>query len=935
MPEIYSAPSVINPYVFWRHPVARVVSVTLLILLDICVYGTDPVNDSRVENSVPGVGNIYSFLFCLPSGGRLLSRLGLMLLCTAIGIYIGRMWLHHRFLRDICGLSMFAENNGSFFAMGLGVAGAYLGGGAVYNWMIPADAERVTRDTNMEARSFGKLLQCCSAAAHAVSAVQVVDGVLQDRQRYPNWACNLKYQWRQSFGGWLRVLCGWVAAVALAGICLLSTFAATATWGGLDEIARVFFASCLMFLDLFAVVQDWEFPTFQAPSGLEREIMIAGTFKPSFHCGVGSCLTRCAQSRRSELPSPASSPSILQHGVEQFFNLTFTGPWLTYGPLLCAVCLDLLGTCSQLLYHPEDWGQYVDPKTNRIWTITDKHHLSAYRAGALERPDLVSWATRRNASTGLPLANAATDVLTSASWSGALMVWKVLAAAPGFLMLIAFWPLVFVGECLGRRPDGRPPLQQALPDPEALQEGLSPKLKPCKWISKDELAPPLSPSSCMTPSGLACTTPPGFDAKPNGITWEPSIVSMPSLREPPIVASAVMEGSREMSSAPLPPVTVAEERELDWSRISWEEDLHVQAKARQAAMDSLQSQVGHFDVLLRRSGKSLGVTFKLPELGVRTMKRVTLVQKAMLQGLQLTVPEGGDLVNFGRYSDMTMRDLADRFPGYCSWALQQERESTDPSPHLLKFAMYLRMVRPEFKDELVERAESKEAHDAKEAQTLLVVDIVEGSVMDDYNKAQAAVGAWDRVVLPGMFISSVNGIRRDPLAMANSLCKSEVLTVRFVFIRGAEGYDDWQQAEEMQVNDKTQRLLEERVSKLVRMEGLQIVDSMRSQADWEAMASNLASALVKEVYRGDRCLHPPGICPPPPLQDPAWLLQDSPDRMMVSMPAVPAGLPPVLPLRPSSAQRRPSSAATSVVATIPELEGLTSMDELSESEESV
>merc|ERR1719424_2010707 len=99
--------------------------------------------------------------------------------------------------------------------------------------------------------------------------------------------------------------------------------------------------------------------------------------------------------------------------------------------------------------------------------------------------------------------------------------------------------------------------------------------------------------------------------------------------------------------------------------------------------------------------------------------------------------------------------------------------------------------------------------------------------------------------------------------MANALCKTDVVTIRFLFLRSTATLDGQEYPDSLKVNDKTQRLLEERISKLVRMEGSQIVDSMRTQAEWEAMAASLASALVKEVYKGDRLL----TLPPPTIYE--------------------------------------------------------------------
>lgn len=999
-----------NPYVSWRHPAARMIAVMLVVLLDICVHGTDPINDSRVESYMPGIGSIYNFLFRMPSnGGRLLSRLGLIFLSACGGLYIGRQWLHHWLLRDVCGLSMFGGTSGSFITMGLGVAGACLIGGAIYNLLIPSDVASVTGSTGMEARTFGKILQVSSAVAHVVAAVQVADGVMQDRQRYPSWGSHLKRHWRRSLGGWVRVLCTWAVVAALLGCFLCSIFGAADTWGDLNEIARVFFASALLFFDLFVVVQDWEFPTFQPPPNLDQPVLMAGSFEPFFFCGAGSRLLAFVRGR--ELGD-----------TEKLFNVTISAPWLAYGPLLFVACLDFSALLTQLLYSPADYGQYVDPSTRRIWTITDNSYLhTAYQSGVIQRPELVTWAARHPAlSLGV---NATSDVLSSASFSGTAMSWKILAATPGFLMLATFVPLLIFADCLGRNPHNRPALLEALPESEKLCTKVAPEPSPspppqlptkppppnglppeggdrcmenlmytaydggCKTTEKSLPAPAL-PLEPTTPPGLG--TPPGFRVKDDiergfqvplrdegeaqlstipevdlqvveqGATGAPkrlfvedgsnmavgstaassaeayvdaadpnsfqaklplAIRSVVEDLEDPLRTAAdaaqlrdavlqqsstepLREARSRPSSASSRATTATDMGNMSsttaGSRATTMEvglmsssELHSKARARhRKRLDA----VGHFDVLLQKDSRSLGLIFKLPE-ATCSKSHTTAVQQALLKGLQLTAaPDGSELLQFGRHKDLTMCDVADNFPSFCMEALQEETDSSDPSPELMRFTMYLRMTRPEFKDEESEKHEDVTAHDGRAARTLLITDIEERGIIDEYNRAQAAAGQWDRVVIPGMRISSVNGIRRDPLAMANALCKATVLTVRVHFPHSEQVSDHHTHREP--VNDKAQRLLEERISKIVCMEGPQIVDSVRTQAEWEAMASNLAAALVKEVYKGDHLLQPqppslatlpPGVPLPPDF--PAPPMVNGATRSDV--PALPPGFPPL------------------------------------------
>lgn len=278
-------------------------------------------------------------------------------------------------------------------------------------------------------------------------------------------------------------------------------------------------------------------------------------------------------------------------------------------------------------------------------------------------------------------------------------------------------------------------------------------------------------------------------------------------------------------------------------------------------------EAGHFDVLFRKQGRPLGLTFKLPE----------------------------EFSSVGRSTPSLQLSVAPEELETCPDDLREGTAELDATVIPDKMHIF--------------------------DNTLLIMDISESGVAHEHNRTQAAAGHWDRVILPGMHISSVNGIRHDPLAMANALSKAKVLTIRFHYLRSTELEGD-----PLQINGKAERLLEERVSKLVRMEGPQIVDSMRSQAEWEAMASSLAATLVKEVYRGDRLLQswpqqsmltlPAGVPTPPDI--PAPQAGDSLRRL--PLPSLPQGLPP-LPSAPLPGHREKIS--------------LGELDELSDSEESV
>lgn len=206
------------------------------------------------------------------------------------------------------------------------------------------------------------------------------------------------------------------------------------TIGGLTEVARALLVSLVMFCDVFTVIQDWEFPCFKQP----LDVKIAGTFSTELNC-------RCFSTLVEKLPSP---PECCRGWLpdSSFFNLYIIGPWLTYGPLLVVIALDLFCMRTQLLYEPKLYGQYVDPETQRVWTIVDEDYLlQAYERGVLKKSDLITYEARRNTSTGAPLANttAATDIELNSRYLGSAL--KYGAAAPGLACIALFFVIVWIG----------------------------------------------------------------------------------------------------------------------------------------------------------------------------------------------------------------------------------------------------------------------------------------------------------------------------------------------------------------------------------------------------------------------------------------------------------------------------------------------------------
>lgn len=435
-----------SAYIWWRHPWARILLAVLILIFDFFLYGEDPVNDSHVEANLPGLGHIISFCFRWPKhAGACTLRAVLILTSIFCGAYVGRQFLHHQILRDRCRLSMFKEDKGTILIMAVGVIIFLFSGAMIYNLLVPSGESAISGATGLQMREFGKLTQIFSVTADIIAIAQIVDAVLQDTVYFPDWNRKFKAMWINGCKGWFRVVSVWVVSISLlimlvAGILSTGKETDDITWdnrqvGGLSEAGRTFLMSWLIFCDLFTVLQDWQFPTFAQP--LHARILIAGTFVPELTfklpAACEACITRVSAR------------------IVDFMFFTIDGKWLMYGPLFCVICVDLFCIRTQLFYSPSMYGQYVDPRSKRIWTIVDENYLSiAYKDGKLKRPELISWAARRSNVTGGPLdSSAATDVELNSQYSDSAL--KYVCALPGLVTLVSFLLLIWFGDRSLRR----------------------------------------------------------------------------------------------------------------------------------------------------------------------------------------------------------------------------------------------------------------------------------------------------------------------------------------------------------------------------------------------------------------------------------------------------------------------------------------------------
>jgi len=771
---------------------------------------------------------------------------------------------------------MFAEGKGTFLPAGLATFVTLLIGSAIYNVALRADARRVTGAAGMEMGTFVRAAFCLSVAMRLTAALQITDSVLQDRHRHPSWGDCYKREWNESGGGFVRVM----TVLVIAGIAVVVTTCivlededSSVCWvGGLNDTWRSLLAGLLTVCDLLAVLQDWEFPTFDRPDDVGVPVMIAGTRASSLSTGF---MVRLLEHPR------------VPRRLREFVDVSVGLPWLTYGPLFCVVLLDLLSVRARLFYRPDRFGQYVHPDTRRIWTIVDEDYLdAAYDAGILRNLELVTWAARWNATSGAPLnPSAATDIELDALYVGSWV--KDLVFAICLLTLLAFAVLVHRGEralhphfarntkkvraaAWSNAPRSNAPprllngsVVQKKQQPTANRKAVPPRHRQPGWGSQPRLVKPNSLEKCRAVAALSSPGCPEDERKseraPPDSPWCPGGENG-RITAPPVVLV-------------IPPGAPQEAPEgEDYNAPSW---------TRCKPPLELEGQ--------GNSHEECGVMVEPSD--AETRESISHAQLSLSTGVLDKDPEGcpSDLA-------LSESEITPRPPEGCSpssvmhWPVAGFAGATSHHGDT-----------PEHFDVLFRRNGQPLGLCFRKPTTpsiceLLVVEVASEGAVAAHNMAEAAAGKWDSIVLPGMVVHGVNGIRDNLDRMLQELSTAEMLTVRF-----------WRVGAIMStpLPSDTERLLSERVARLVKQAKLQMLESLMTNGDWEAATGDLVAAVTQDVCQANVLLRslvlplppqrPPGMMTPPTKLPalPAPIVQ-------LGRPAAPAMPPRMLAIDPST-----------------------------------
>eukprot|EP00931_Biecheleriopsis_adriatica_P057319 TRINITY_DN33997_c0_g1_i1.p1 TRINITY_DN33997_c0_g1~~TRINITY_DN33997_c0_g1_i1.p1 ORF type:complete len:633 (-),score=78.69 TRINITY_DN33997_c0_g1_i1:5-1903(-) len=428
-----------DPQVWWRHPVARILATLCVLFLDMYIYVEDPVNDSHILYTSFAMGPVLGLLtfWAAPTPGLAVLRLTISLAAFALACYVGSRLIAKWLLREKLKMVAFASDAGSLCIVLLTASAFWHICARLYCVAVGEGTDQVNNTSNeifllfrpsLDFRHVNQCWQVCSLFADMVSILTITDACLQDVRFYPNWVPRLKHVWCQSLKGWVRVLSVWLVLIASTVISIWGifntskeengAFVSQVWFGGTDEGSRSIVAGFLIFFDLVVCMQDWDFPAFHEPLHLEAKTKVLGLFTTEI---TFPWITRVL----SLIPQPSCRlwTRIRPHlPSADVFTLHIDGKWLQYGPLVIIMFIDIYYTYIQWSYAPEWFGQYQDPRDQFIWGITDDATLeAAYDSGVLKNASLVSFAARRNITSGDPLLAAAeTDVKLNSRYVGGL-----------------------------------------------------------------------------------------------------------------------------------------------------------------------------------------------------------------------------------------------------------------------------------------------------------------------------------------------------------------------------------------------------------------------------------------------------------------------------------------------------------------------------------
>jgi|EP00927_Polykrikos_kofoidii_P006078 hypothetical protein len=428
-----------DPHKWYRHPALRLFVLFMILFMDFFTYGEDPGADSRVLATSLGCGQVSGLLspWYAPDWVCMVGKLGALVLSIVLAYKLGRLCRKYFFVRWIRWKSFRSDGGNILSCILMFIPSAFISS-YLYNVIFVSSSPQYHIDSHsmqffetvfsLDSTRFndmGRMWQAISATLDWLSIWQIGDSIIQDTKYWPEFLPGFKRWYTQTYGGRMRIGIYWVGLVVsiLLTIWLMVNTGnepGKLTWefdiiGGSNEFYRSIFAAVIVFLDLFCLIQDWEFPLFsEAHHAEEDQTKIAG-----FESTMCEFRVPCCRHRR---------------------KLRISQKWLQYGPLVGVIAADFAFVKSQLGYTPQSFGQYVDPHDHAIWSIHDETLLDkVYPLGSNMDPTLlehITYGARHNATTGALLPGCERDVKSISTYEASK--WDYIGVVVAFTVLLCF-----------------------------------------------------------------------------------------------------------------------------------------------------------------------------------------------------------------------------------------------------------------------------------------------------------------------------------------------------------------------------------------------------------------------------------------------------------------------------------------------------------------
>eukprot|EP00736_Rhodelphis_marinus_P007899 Rmarinus@m.24038 len=413
MKEWESTPAFEKGVWYAKHPYTRLFISFQIMFLNFYMFAEDPIVHSQSECYSMVIGDIFSAFYSpnRPSvsdtdAGKTITRFVGLACFVLLGMYIGKYWIHDRWLRDKKKMKMFGyddgsnsaytpadKDNGSWFVMFFSTCFMIFVGAKCWNAVVAEsfnEEEREECDTldfhvyvngtameqqytecsiatdweissamGMKYQTYYTAAMCGTFLGDYITFLMVFDMVMQDlskpasepRRQYGEVLQSTAQWWMH---GWHRIAGFWLMFVGVATVVLSIIISGVIVWDDVNpglapttETGRALLASVITLSDLLIVAQDWEFPFFAA----SQDFKIAGTDFSNFNWNLWRGL-----------------------------DLHIAGKWFNYGIIFCVMGLDFNMLYTQIIYEPCNYGQFTDPD-GHIYSIENDHMLDVAVGG--------------------------------------------------------------------------------------------------------------------------------------------------------------------------------------------------------------------------------------------------------------------------------------------------------------------------------------------------------------------------------------------------------------------------------------------------------------------------------------------------------------------------------------------------------------------------